>query len=1056
MATVTLRIVGECLIEIGDRQLGPEAPHLFALMLYLAGQEGRDIPRAELADLLFPRATDSEKTAHNLSQLVYRLKQLGAPLAIRGKRVSVPRGAVDESLDRLSRAGRCARQSLRARDLDVLPSYDPHITTQYSDWLESLRAELANGIRRMLLADLDYWRTEQAWQAAENVARTLLALDDSNEQVIAILAEALFLSGRASEALAELDMFLAGGKRLASTAPGLQQLRIRIAKSRARAEAPQGSFRGQTDLIASLATSWLDVEGGTSRLSLVLGAPGAGKTRVASEFASHVRFKGGLTLSHRCDSNETDRPHALFRQLLPRLRSMRGSLGASPDLAQHLALLSAPASSGSDHNAAAAEATRNDILIAVVDLVEAVTSERPLLLVIDDAHFLDPASWSVVRAICLDQSKARVMMLACCRSNQDRPALSLGDRAAIHRIAPLSQADGRALLSELLPAAARQENHLAWCLDQAAGNPYFLHALARHGHTGDVPDTMPFDIARLASSLYYALDHGARSVLEACLFLGRFATMRRAQEVAGVDGGPLLAALRRLEDDGLLYFSGGELRFPHALLADALRTLVPTSVVAATHQRVAMCLETDSTEREYSAPMAWAAAESWLASGEASASTALLRQCAWQAAALGEHAVAARTLLRIPHTNIDLSTLSGVLEDAVTHAEVAGDRGLLFDALSALLETKKELNVPAEELQGTEFRVIEASLQQGSDPIPSLPSLLAFLHDDTATPVLRARAGLRLLAAADLLLDEELAHTTFEHLRSVLAELDDRNILRRQVELVFATVFGQLPEAIELVRRLLEDYPEPKLDLETSLARHYAAFALSRMGARELALPILRADYEYMAQRHVRSEALYSLILLAENAIADGAFADAHAWLTMADDAVRHGEPLTNYYYSNAAYFSAAANLAIIENRLDDAQALLSEANSRYPVACSPRLVSVQAALEVRLRVASGASVDHDPNYLLLQDLYAKGGHLGGQDFIVDTLWHALVSRGRRVDANHLLAEYLNKRRRERTRPEWLLSCTISSGDATRGIHQAMLPRRRHGRRASQQNERHL
>ena len=40
MAMVKLRILGECVIEVGDRCIGPESPQLFAFLLYLGSEAG--------------------------------------------------------------------------------------------------------------------------------------------------------------------------------------------------------------------------------------------------------------------------------------------------------------------------------------------------------------------------------------------------------------------------------------------------------------------------------------------------------------------------------------------------------------------------------------------------------------------------------------------------------------------------------------------------------------------------------------------------------------------------------------------------------------------------------------------------------------------------------------------------------------------------------------------------------------------------------------------------------------------------------------------------------
>jgi DNA-binding SARP family transcriptional activator len=72
-----LRTLGESVIEVGDIHLGPNAAHPFAVLLYLAFERGRRVPRAQLQELLYPHA-DDRAGSHSLRQLLYRVRKAGA------------------------------------------------------------------------------------------------------------------------------------------------------------------------------------------------------------------------------------------------------------------------------------------------------------------------------------------------------------------------------------------------------------------------------------------------------------------------------------------------------------------------------------------------------------------------------------------------------------------------------------------------------------------------------------------------------------------------------------------------------------------------------------------------------------------------------------------------------------------------------------------------------------------------------------------------------------------------------------------------------------------
>jgi hypothetical protein len=1024
MADVKLRIVGECIIEVGERQLSPDAPHLFALLLYLAIERGRAVQRSELSELLFRADASSVQRTHNLRQLLYRLRGLGVPVEASGTAVKLNSTVAENPLNHFEALGRDRRSKLSAHQLVILPSYDPCVSRQLRDWLDTTRASAAGHVRTILLSDFSAARRECEWDAALRIGSLLQQVDSGSAEVISGVAEALLMVGRKFDALGVIDAFLADHTREFATAHVLRKLRARIDKAKPTSEFPQATFRGRQDALSSLRAAWTQASSGQSQVCVVLGAPGIGKTRLASEFDAFVALSGGQVLTYRCDESDAIRPLSVFAHLVPQLRTLRGSLGSSPDLQHYLDLISEAKEQSTVLEPASIEATRADIVLALVDLVDAVTAEQPVLIIIDDAHQLDPTSCAILGVLGGKQATRPLMVLCCCRGgNADRLPLLSCAHVAVHRLAPLSASESRSLLAELLLLHQRDSRHAENYLSQACGNPFYLHALARHG----MEDTsLPFDIRNLASSSYFTLDAHARTVLEASLFLGRFGTLRRVREVAQMDGGSLLAALRAVENAGLITVVDGELRLTHALLEEAIVSLIPSSVAAALHERVARCLQADYEGEASTLPLAWTAAENWMAAGDNGAAMKLLRLCAMQSAGLGEPGSAARTLLRLPRYGLPRADQLALLTDVCEYAEAAGDYELLNSSLRELLALQHSQMSGRAAIQELEFRLVDADLQNGGLPARALERLSALLADPLAATRLRIRAGTRLLISADLQLDQDLAARANRLLQPLLEELPPSDRLRQRAELVYHTAFGDRAYVTQLAVDILALNPRPSLSTAILHARKNAAFTLSRLTRDVMAREALVQDYSYMLAHHVTTEALYRSIVLAETALADGDVAEVGIWLERARGiiAIKPCSPAI------AGYLSTVACLAITHGRYDEAESSLDEARRHYPAIASPRWGAIELAFRVRIRLARGESVDASPDVETLHRLYTCGGHLGTQDYIVDALWHAANARGDPTSATKLLTEYLFERRRELATPEWPFRASTASDPA--------------------------
>jgi len=1013
MTILRVRIIGECLLQVRDRCIAPDAPQLFALLLYLCRADGRAVPKAELLDLLFLTVGNEGRATHSLRQLSYRLRRMGAPIETQGDRLCISPSVVEDSLDDFAALTRHERLYVPASRLSCLPSYEGSITPQLADWVETIRSQATARVRGIVRDDFRTHRRECEWESVVTSGKALRALDAASEEVVSGVAEALLMLGRKYDALDEIDAFL--NECAPASSPALQHLRGRVASSQERSRATEGAFQGRHDSMRALARQWTAALANRSQVATVVGPPGIGKSRLAREFSAYVALRKGQCLTYRCESSDHARPHSLFKHLLPHLRALRGSLGASPDLQHHLDRLSSNSVVPTLMEPASLEATRGELHLALTDLIEAVAGETPLLLAVDDAHLLDSASSAVLDALCKENHDLALMILCSYRSTDGLNSSRAGQHVTIHRLAPLDEADSLAVLRHLLPERSTETEFLSSCARRASGNPYFLHAVAHSAADGDVTSTIPFDIRTFAAATYYSLPNGARTLFESCLLLGRFASLRRVRAIADMDGPPLLVALRSLEDGGLLCFADGEIRCAHALLEEACRALIPSAVAAALHERIAQCLEQECISQGHLTPLAWSAAESWIAAGDVQSASRLLYHCAGQAAALGEPLVAANSLKHLPQSKLDPQARVAILGTIVEYEEAAAERERVCSSLRALRQEIVDLPGTPEAVQEVEFRIIEADLGLGTDPRDAIAPLSAVLVDPNAPAALRNRAGIRLLIAADMNLDTTLAEFTLHHLQHVWTAIDATEPLRVRAELIYETVFGDQRRAFSLALELLASQEAPALTQAAVSARRNAAFALSRLGLRTKALPVLLADYQFMSSHHVASEAAYSALLLADNSLCESDVAGAATWLRKVSPLI---EATPKFHLVQAGYHSACASVALLEGRLSDAERLIDD-RCRECFMPGLRYRAVDLALRLKVRVAGGRSTATDPDLRELKSLYDLGGRLGGQDSIVEALWLA-----NRESGSELLAGYLLTRRRELSPPEPSLRMT--------------------------------
>ena len=304
----------------------------------------------------------------------------------------------------------------------------------------------------------------------------------------------------------------------------------------------------------------------------IAGAAGLGKSRLLLELRQRLEGSPAVFLEGHCVSHGSAMAYLPIREVVRRvlgiterdgpddvehrIRTGLGELGlpdaeAAPLLLHFLGLDDADARVESP----GPEVTRTRTFEVIRGLLLALSRKQPLVIAIEDLHWIDRTSEDVLAALADGIAGAPILLLTTYRTGY-QPAWMGRSYATQIGLQPLAPEDGARVVRSLLGEEVVEDSVVQLILERAEGNPFFLEELVREvreqgGHA--LSPTVPETVEAVLMARIDRLPVADRQLLQAAAVIGRTVPAFVLEAVSDLREDDLRAGLRRLLASEFLY-----------------------------------------------------------------------------------------------------------------------------------------------------------------------------------------------------------------------------------------------------------------------------------------------------------------------------------------------------------------------------------------------------------------------------------------------------------------------------------------------------------------------
>ena len=364
------------------------------------------------------------------------------------------------------------------------------------------------------------------------------------------------------------------------------------------------TFVGRENEMAELSGLLDSALAGQGAAVLIAGESGVGKSRLLDELRTRALVKGALVLRGQTVS-EGGSPYDLWHDpirwliLVANPDDRQASILKTlvPDIATLLNRTSVP-----DAPEVTPQAAYARLLLAIEGLFRAI--EQPTLLILEDLHWADSESLTVLARLIAHGSKLPMLIVGSYRDDESPNLPVLLPGASIIHLNRLTVEETGKLAEAMLGAAGRNTNLMRLLQHETEGNAFFLvevvRALAEEtGQLAEIgssplpPRVLTGGVQGVIQRRLNRVPPAAQPLLQAAAVIGRQLDVDVIREVLGADKKASIDRwLSDCADAAVLEVQEGRWRFAHNKLREGVLTELTPAVLRDQARKVALGLDT--------------------------------------------------------------------------------------------------------------------------------------------------------------------------------------------------------------------------------------------------------------------------------------------------------------------------------------------------------------------------------------------------------------------------------------------------------------------------------